>query len=213
MRKNILAAGVTFLALAILLAFYNPQGLLFSVPISLLNILLGLITRSTTGVQIQPSPSEIRLIVDRAVMRASIYQVVFLRSRLVFKRLSSVMVTVVLALVLAIVGLELLAVIGALMGGITGFSLQEFFTQRTRNAIASQTGVISLEKNDIGIDYKNLSEVRLARNRHYLLQDDRSIIASLPKKYSEKMRVALNDILGEKFVSGNSVGPVETTKK
>ncbi len=213
MRKNILAAGFTFLALAILFAFYNPLGLLFGFPISLLNILLGLITRSTTGVEVQPGPSEIRLIVSRAVMRASIYQIVFLRSRLVFKRLSSVMVTVVLALVLAVVGLELLGVIGALMGGITGFSLQEFFTQRTRNAIASQTGMTSIGKNDIGIDYKNLSEVRLARNRLYLLQDDGSLIASLPKKYSRRMSVALIDILGAKFVSGNSVGPVETTKE
>src|SRR6266571_3680963 len=133
MRKNILAAGVILLGVAIVFGVSYPPGLLFSLPISTLNILLGILTRALPGIEIQPPFAGIRLVIDRGVVRASIYQLVFLNSKLILKRLSSVTVTVILAFVLAVVGLEVLGLIGALMGGITGFSLQEFLTQRMRN--------------------------------------------------------------------------------
>jgi len=98
MRKNILAAGITLLALALLFGVSYPTGLLFSIPISILNIILGLITRTPPGFEIQPESANIRLVIDRGVVRASIYQLVFLNSQLVLKRLSSVTVTVILAL-------------------------------------------------------------------------------------------------------------------
>src|SRR6267143_3672273 len=138
MRKNILAAGITLLALALLFGVSYPTGLLFSIPISILNIILGLITRTPPGFEIQPESANIRLVIDRGVVRASIYQLVFLNSKLILKRLSSVTVTVILAFVLAVVGLEVLGIIGALMGGITGFSLQEFLTQRVRNKMGDE---------------------------------------------------------------------------
>src|SRR5437879_3403059 len=137
MRKNILVSGVTLLALALLFGVSYPDGLLFSLPISILNIVLGLVTRTPLGVEIQPESADTRLVVDRGVVRASIYQLVFLNSKLVLKRLSSVSVTVILALVLAIVGLEVLGVVGALMGGMTGFSLHDVLTQRVRNKLGS----------------------------------------------------------------------------
>src|SRR5437879_11836643 len=115
MRKNILAAGVTLLALALLFGVSYPDGLLFSMPISILNIILGLVTRTPPGLEIQPESANIRLVIDRGVVRASIYQLVFLNSKLILKRLSSVMVTVILALVLAFVGLDVLVVVGVLL--------------------------------------------------------------------------------------------------
>src|SRR5207302_6095625 len=136
-------------ATALLFAVSYPAGLLFSIPISILNIILGLITRASPGSEIQPESANIRLLIDRGVVRASIYQLVFLNSKLILKRLSSVMVTVILAFVLAVVGLEFLFIVGALMGGITGFSLQEFLTQRMRNKIESEMELTSVGKNDI----------------------------------------------------------------
>src|SRR3989442_4580522 len=115
MRKNILAAGATLLALALLFGVSYPTGLLFSIPISVLNIILGLVTRTPPGLEIQPQSANVRFMVDRGVVRASIYQLVFTDSKLVFKRLSSVVVTVILPLVLAVVGLAVLFVAGALM--------------------------------------------------------------------------------------------------
>src|SRR2546425_10175563 len=151
MRKNILAAGITLLALALLFGVSYPTGLLFSIPISILNIILGLVTRTPPGLEFQPESAKIRLIIDRGVVRASIYQLVFLNSKLILKRLTSVMVTVILALVLAVVGFEVLGIIGALMGGVTGFSLQEFLTQRMRNKIGTEMQLTSVGESDIEI--------------------------------------------------------------
>src|SRR5437899_4678558 len=117
MRKNIVAAGITLLALALLFGVSYPDGLLFSIPISILNIILGLVTGTSPGLEIQPESANIRLVIDRGVVRASIYQLVFMDSKLVLKRLSSASVTVILALVLALVGFGFLFIIGALMGG------------------------------------------------------------------------------------------------
>src|SRR5713101_6156181 len=169
MRKNILVAGVNLLALALLFGISFPAGLLFSITITLVKIILGLVTRTAPGLEIQPESHNIRLVIDRGVIRASIYQLVFLNSKLILKRLSSVMVTVILALVLAVVGLEYLGIVGALMGGTTGFSLQEFLTQRVRNRIGSEMQLTSIGKGDIEIEYNDLSEVRLVKSRLYLI--------------------------------------------
>src|SRR6266704_4868227 len=184
MRKNILVAGVTLLAVALLFGVSYPDGLLFSIPISILNIILGLVTRTPPGLEIQPESASIRLVIDRGVVRASIYQLVFLDSKLILKRLSSIGVTVILALVLAVVGLEVLGIIGALMGGITGFSLQEFLTQRMRNKIGTGNELTAVGRGDIEIAYDDLLEVRLAKSRLYLITENISFSASFPRGYS-----------------------------
>ena len=213
MRKNILVAGITLLALALLFGVSYPAGLLFSVPISVLNIILGLITRTPSGFEIQPESNNIRLVIDRGVVRASIYQLVFLNSKLIFKRLSSVMVTVILAFILAVVGLEVLGIVGALMGGITGFSLQEFLTQRIRNKIGTEMQLTSLGKNDIEIDYNDLLEVRLAKSRLYLISENNTLSASFPKGYSRKIKPMLADLFETKFTDEESLSASEAAEK
>jgi len=213
MRKNILVAGVTLLALALLFGVSYPTGLLFSIPISILNIILGLITRTPPGFEIQPESANIRLVIDRGVVRASIYQLVFLNSKLVLKRLSSVMVTVILAFVLAVVGLEVLGIVGALMGGITGFSLQEFFTQRMRNKMGSEMQLTSIGKSDIQIEYDDLLEVRLVKSRLYLIAETSSLSASFPRGYSRKIKPMLANIFESKFTTEESIRAVEAAEK
>ena len=205
MRKNILAAGITLLALALLFGVSYPTGLLFSIPISILNIILGLITRTPPGLEIQPESANIRLVIDRGVIRASIYQLVFLNSKLILKRLSSVMVTVILALVLAVVGFGFLFIVGALMGGITGFSLQEYLTQRMRNKMGSEMQLTSIGKSDIEIAYDDLLEVRLVKSRLYLITETSSLSASFPRGYSRKMEPLLANIFKSKFTTEESV--------
>ena len=201
------------LALALLFGVSYPAGLLFSVPISVLNIILGLITRTPSGFEIQPESNNIRLVIDRGVVRASIYQLVFLNSKLIFKRLSSVMVTVILAFILAVVGLEVLGIVGALMGGITGFSLQEFLTQRIRNKIGTEMQLTSLGKNDIEIDYNDLLEVRLAKSRLYLISENNTLSASFPKGYSRKIKPMLADLFETKFTDEESLRAAEAAEK
>src|SRR5467141_3284545 len=209
MRKNILAAGITLLALALLFGVSYPEGLLFSIPLSILNIILGLVTRTPPGLEIQPESANIRLVVDRGVVRASIYQLVFLNSKLILKRLSSVTVTVILAFVLAVVGLEVLGIVGALMGGITGFSLQEFITQRMRNKIGSEMQLTTVGESDIEIAYNDLSDVRLVKSRLYLITHSNSLSTSFPRGYSRKIEPMLANIFESKFTTEESVRAAE----
>src|SRR5436309_4415273 len=199
MRKNILAAGVILLGAALVFGVSNSSGLLFSLPISALNVVLGLVTRALPGLENQPASAGVRLVVDRGVVRASIYQLVFLDTKLILKRLSSVGVTVILALVLAVVGLEVLGIVGALMGGITGFSLQEFLTQRMRNKISGGNELTAVGRGDIEIGYIDLLEVRLVKSRLYLITENISLTASFPKGYSGKIGPMLAQIFESKF--------------
>jgi len=213
MRKNILVAGVTLLALALLFGVSYPAGLLFSIPISILNIILGLVTRKAPGLEIQPESNNIRLVIDRGVIRATIYQLVFLNSKLILKRLTSVMVTVILAFVLAVVGLEVLGIVGASMGGITGFSLQEFLTQRMRNKMGSEMQLTSIGKGDIEIDYNDLLEVRLAKSRLYLITENSSLSASFPRGYSVKIKPMLRGLFETKFTDEESLRAAKASEK
>src|SRR5256712_1206471 len=213
MRKNIVAAGITLLALAIRFGVSYPTGLCFSIPISVLNMILGLVPRTLPGLEIQPESASIRLVIDRGVVRASIYQLVFLNSKLVLKRLSSVMVTVVLAFVLAVIGLEILGIAGALMGGITGFSLQEFLTQRMRNKIGSEMQLTSVGGSDVEIEYDDLAEVRLVKSRLYLITHSNSLSASFPRGYSGKIKPMLANIFGSKFTDEESVRAAQAAEK
>ncbi len=201
------------LALALLFGLSYPDGLLFSLPMAVLNIILGLITRTPPGMEIQPESNQIRLVIDRGVVRASIYQLVFLNSKLILKRLSSVMVTVILAFVLAVFGFAVLFIVGALMGGITGFSLQEFLTQRTRNKIGTEMQLTSLGKNDIQIDYNDLLEVRLVRSRLYLIEENSTLSASFPRGYSGKIKPMLADLFETKFTDEESLRAAEAAEK
>jgi len=198
MRRNILYSGFALLILALVFGSY-PIGLFFGLPMSGLNILLGVVTRQSQGVETQPGSRDVKLLVDRAVVRASIYQFVFTDSKLVMKRLASIMVTVILALTLAVLGLEILSIIGALMGGITGYSLQEFLTQRTRNKIESGNALTTTGGNDTEIDYADITQIRLVKSRLYLTTQNRTIIASFPGGYSQRMHPILSSIFRSKF--------------
>ncbi len=201
------------LAVALLFGVSYPTGLLFSIPISILNIILGLVTKTPPGLEIQPESANIKLVIDRGVVRAGIYQLVFLNSKLILKRLSSVMVTVILAFVLAVVGLTSLFIVGALMGGITGFSLQEFLTQRMRNKIGSEMELTSVGKSDIEIEYDDILEVRLVKSRLYLTAGNKSLSASFPRGYSRKMKPVLENIFESRFTTEESIRAAEASEK
>jgi hypothetical protein len=213
MRKNILAAGTVMLVLALLFALSFPPGMFFTLPISVVNIILGIATKVSPGLQFQPDSDNVRLVVDRGVVRASVYQIAFMKSKLVLKRLSSVSVTVILALVLAIVGYEFLFIVGALMGGVTGFSLQEFLTQRMRNKISGENEGTTVGKGDLEIEYDNLIEARLLRNRLYLTTDNRSLAISFPRGYSRRLEPMLDEILGSTLTTEESLGAAQAAEK
>lgn len=213
MRKNILTVGIVLFILSLLFGISFPDGLAFTLPISVLNIILGLVTKAAPGVELQSETSNVRLLVDRVVVRGNIYQLVLLDSKLILKRLSSVLVTAGLALVFAVAGLEFLFIIGALMGGITGFSLQEYLTQRSRDKIATQMRLNHAEKNDIEVTYDDLIEVGFRRSRIYLISETRTRVLSFPRSYAARLQPMLETIFGSKFTTEDSVAGLESPEK
>src|SRR2546422_1825129 len=213
MRRNILAAGAALLVLGLVTGASSPVTLIATVPVAVVNIILGLGTSASPGLETQPESGRIRLAMDRGVVRATIYQVVFLDSKLVLKRLSSARVTIILPLMLAILGFEILFIVGALMGGITGFSLQEFLTQRKRNKIESEMQLSSVGKGDIEISYGDLLEVKLAKSRLYLVKDTYLLSVGFPGRYSQEMRPILANIFKSKFKTTESVRTTEASEK
>jgi len=99
------------------------------------------------------------------------------------------------------------------MGGITGFSLQEFLTQRMRNKMGSEMQLTSVGKSDIEIAYDDLSEVRLVKSRLYLITETSSLSASFPRGYSRKMKPMLANIFESKFTTEESIRAVEAAEK
>jgi len=213
MRRNILIAGAALLALGLVTAASSPTTLIVTLPAAVVNIILGLGTRASPGLKTQPESGKIRLVIDRGVVRATIYQVVFLDSKLILKRLSSASVTIILPLVLAILGFEILFILGALMGGITGFSFQEFLTQRKRNKIESEMQPSSVGMGDIEIAYTDLLEVKLAKSRLYLVKDTYLLSVGFPGRFSQEMRPILANIFKSKFKTTESVRTAEVSEK
>ena len=99
------------------------------------------------------------------------------------------------------------------MGGITGFSLQEFLTQRMRNKIGSEMQLTSVGKTDIEIEYDDILEVRLVKSRLYLIAGNKSLSASFPRGYSRKMKPVLENIFESRFTTEESVRAAETAEK
>src|SRR5713226_834164 len=89
MRWNIVVPGVLELA-AGLFYLYNGSPLLFVITMGSLTIILGVRTPVASGVSIEPSGNEEwRMLVDKGVMRASIYTLVFFDRKIILKRLAS----------------------------------------------------------------------------------------------------------------------------
>src|SRR5256712_14115934 len=169
MRKNILAGGVTLLAVAIIFGLSYPDGLLFSLPLAVLNIILGLVTKAPPGLEVQPRTGGIRLVIDRGVVRASIYQLVFTDFKLVLKRLSSANVTIILPLMLAVLGFLFLFIIGAWFGGITGFFFKSFLPRGCEKRFRMKRRRPPVGQATIKADTTIFQRIGSAKNRPFFL--------------------------------------------
>ena len=161
-----------------------------------LNLLLAVFTRSGGGVQVSDnSQNPVKMLVDKAVLGTTIYTMAFADNRMVLKRLSSGMITVLAALALATMGLFLAGLVGALMGGLTAFSLQEFATQKKRELVKKGDLLDASGKGDLEIPFSDLEKVELTRNRVRLYLKDRLVRIVVSRKYPDKMRPTLQKLV------------------
>ncbi len=172
----------------------------FTASAGLLNIILGFAAQRTLGVTVPANNTKsARLLVDKGIVRTSIYQLAFFDTRLIMKKLSSAKVTVILALALFLVGLLLDGLIGGLSGGLTGYSIQEHLTQRKRDRIRKQNTVSTVGRGDLEFGYDDLDKVHLRSSSLQLFFQKGVVRVSLPRGYANKMRTTLESILPDKY--------------
>src|SRR2546428_2288798 len=187
MRWNIVFPGVLELPAGFFYV-YNVSPLIFGITIGFLTIILGLRTPAAPGVSVEPSGSQRwRMLVDKGVMRASIYTLVFFDRRLVLKRLASSKTTILSVLILALAGLFLDYLLGALGGAFGGYALQEYTTYRNRQRLTRENNLSSIGNGDLEFLYDQIREVRLEKNRILIVGKDLLARLALSRGYAASM--------------------------
>ncbi len=202
MRTNILLMGAVISAAGFLLLLYNLGTGIFTAPAGIVNIIVGVVTGKSAGVTTSETLSNgPRVLVDKGVVRASIYQLALFDRKLVLKKLASANVTIIMVIILFLVGLFLEGggLIGGLSGGLTGYSLQEFVTQRNRDRIRKQDALSRLGPGDLEFGYDDLEKVRLRGSSMLVFTKTGVLRVSLSRGYATKMRPVLERLLGDKY--------------
>jgi hypothetical protein len=187
MRVTILLTGLGIIGFGLVLWYLIRYSPWFIVSIGLFNILLGIITPKTPGVVLQPSIPGVKLIVDKAVTGATIYQLVFSDSRLVMKKLTSRGITTGVFVVFA--------VLGGLVGGLTGVSLEEFIAQRRRNKMRNQNTLTVVGRGDVELPYESMREVQLTGTSLKMVAAGRPLTLHFPKRYAQEIASRLRTII------------------
>jgi hypothetical protein len=187
MRVTILLTGLGIIGFGLVLWYLIRYSPWFIVSIGLFNILLGIITPKTPGVVLQPSIPGVKLIVDKAVTGATIYQLVFSDSRLVMKKLTSRGITTGVFVVFA--------VLGGLVGGLTGVSLEEFIAQRRRNKMRNQNTLTVVGRGDVELPYESMREVQLTGTSLKMVAAGRPLTLHFPKRYAQEIASRLREII------------------
>jgi len=203
MRISMLISGIVILLVSFLLlslALASPDYVLsaiFGFTMAGVNLLFGMVTRKSSGVRVaESSGNPVKLLVDKAVIGPSIYLMAFSDKKLVLKRLTSARITLFIVLILAVLGSAIVMILGAAIGGLTAFSVQEFVTQRRRNLVERENVLDGSQRGDLELQYSDIEKVELGRNRLRLFFSDKIVRIVISRRYPAKMRPALIQILG-----------------
>ena len=203
MRINLIIFGIVILAVSFLLLMasvadvtYLPATA-FGFVLAGLNLLLGSITRKSSGVEIPVNPSSpVKMSVDKGIIGSTIYLMALSEDKLVLKRLSSGRVTLVTALLLAVIGYAIGGLIGAAEGGLTAYAVQEFATQRRRSVVENGNLLDASGPGDLEFDHSDIEKVELGGSRLRLYFTDRILRIVISRKYPERMRPVLIEVIG-----------------
>ena len=163
--------------------------------IGLFNIILGIIIPKAPKVDLQPEPSgTVKLLVDKVMFRSGKfrfdnYELVSLEDRLVMKRLISWKVIQV--------GFVFFALIGGLIGGLTGLSLHGFLEQRKRDQIRDGNEFTTVSRGDVEISYGTMSEVQLTGLSFKMVVGGRPLIFDMAAEYPPMMARRVRDIINQ----------------
>jgi hypothetical protein len=202
LRINILVAGGLILAVSILLFNSEVVASLFGLALGGLNVLIGIRTPRTVGITASAEePGPLKLSLDKGVIRTNIYTVSFSEKKLVLRKLSSASLTVVAALILALLGAVLAGPFGIVVGGITAFSLQEFVTQRRRDEAKRGNILDASADRDLEFSYDEIEHLQLRGNRIQLYLKDRVVRIAISRRSARILGPMLEKIIPAKILS------------
>ncbi len=188
MRASIVFTGFGVILFGLLLwaGFGYPIEIIGT--IGLINIILGIVTPKSPGLDLQPEQAgPLKLIIDRANSRSGTYELVFSDTKLIMKKLASRGGIMAVTLVFAI--------IGGLIGGVTGYSIGELVTQRRRDRIRKENTLLTINRGDVEIPYENMSQVELTRNKLKISSADGPTTLFMPKKYPPMIAAKLRELI------------------
>src|SRR5713101_7657438 len=188
MRASIVFTGFGVIIFGLLLwvGFGYPIEIIGT--IGLINVILGMVTPKSPGLVFQPEQvGPVKLIVDKASSRSGTYELVFSDSKLTMKKLASRGGIMAVAFVFAI--------IGGLIGGVTGYSIGELMTQRKRDRILRENSLLTVARGDVEIPYENMSQVELTRNKLKISSGSEPITLLMPKKYPSMIASKLRELI------------------
>ncbi len=187
-------------AVSILLLSSETVASIFGFVLGGLNITIGFQTAKSVGISVPANEqSPLKLSLDKGVIRTNIYTVAFSEKKMVLRKLSSATLTLVTALILALLGAFLAGPFGVIIGGITAFSIQEFVTQRRRNEIKKGNILEASGDNDLEYRYDELVRIQLQGSRILLYLKHRIVRIAISRKYSREIGSVLEGIIPAKI--------------
>jgi hypothetical protein len=203
LRINILIAGGLILTVSILLFNSEIVASFFGLALGGLNVIIGILTPRAVGITVlAEEPSPLKLSLDKGVIRTNIYIVAFSEKKLVLRKLSSAILTVAAALILALLGAGLAGPFGIVVGGITAFSLQELVTQRRRDQVKRGNILEVSADGDLEFRFDEIEHLQLLGNRIQISLKDKVVRIAISRRSSRLVRPMLEKIIPAKILSG-----------
>ena len=175
---------------------------IFGFALGSLNVIIGILIPRAVGITIPTDQAgPVKLSIDKGVIRTNIYALGFSDKKMVLRKLSSARLTVVAALILAVLGAVVAGPFGIIVGGITAFSLQEFVTQRRRDEIIRGNILEASGSNDFEFPYDEIEQVQLVGSRIQIHLKDRAVRIAISRRSARILGPMLEKIIPSKVLS------------
>ena len=196
-------AGGLILAVSVLLVNSEIAASIFGFALGSLNVIIGILTPRAVGIAVPADQAgPVKLSIDKGVIRTNIYTIGFSEKKMTLRKLSSANLTVVAALILAILGAVVAGPFGIIAGGITAFSLQEFVTQRRRDEVNREDILDSSADYDLEFSYDEIEHLQLLGNRIRIRLKDRVVRIAISRRSARILGPMLEKIVPAKILSG-----------
>ncbi len=213
MRTIIVLSGAGLIVIAAAYLLLAQAIAIFTFPVGAIILILGLMVSPGTGVTSKGQGGAGPLVVDRAILGASIYQLFFFETRLILKRLATSRTTILTIVALAVAGFTVDRLIGALAGIAAGYAIQEFTTQTNRLKGPVSSNNFKLGNGDIEVPYSELEKVQLIKNKLVLYSKRGITRIGLPRGDEGRISPDLKTLFQEKFQNEESVHSANASRK